>query len=215
VERLHIVPGRAARPLGREEPIPDEGYAWLIFTYEEADQVAAEVQRFTGARIYDDHIDDAKNLAHPSSFDSTEEYELVIFRGLKPDRKPERIEPRPLALFNFERLLVTIGPADSRSVAQPSELGALLEETVPDRAAGRVGSAALLRRDLHPHERGDPAPHPDHFDLHAAQPDHRDLRHELRLHSGAALARRLLDLARVMLALVVFLVSFFRWRHWL
>jgi magnesium transporter len=118
VERLHIVPGRPARPLAADEPMPGEGYVWLILVYEEADQLAAEAQRLTGVRVYEDHVDDVKNLAHASSFDSTEEYELVIFRGLKPDRKPERIETRPLALFNFERLLVTIGPADSRSVAQ-------------------------------------------------------------------------------------------------
>jgi magnesium transporter len=118
VERLHIVPGRPARPLAADEPMPGEGYVWLILVYEEADHLAAEAQRLTGVRVYEDHVDDVKNLAHASSFDSTEEYELVIFRGLKPDRKPERIETRPLALFNFERLLVTIGPADSRSVAQ-------------------------------------------------------------------------------------------------
>jgi magnesium/cobalt transport protein CorA len=118
VERLHIVPGRPARALAADEPMPGEGYVWLILVYEEADQLAAEAQRLTGVRVYEDHVDDVKNLAHASSFDSTEEYELVIFRGLKPDQKPERIETRPLALFNFERLLVTIGPADSRSVAQ-------------------------------------------------------------------------------------------------
>ncbi|MGE5792425.1 MAG: magnesium transporter CorA family protein [Bacteroidota bacterium] len=118
MERLHIVPGRPARALAADEPMPGEGYVWLILVYEEADQLAAEAQRLTGVRVYEDHVDDVKNLAHASSFDSTEEYELVIFRGLKPDQKPERIETRPLALFNFERLLVTIGPADSRSVAQ-------------------------------------------------------------------------------------------------
>jgi magnesium/cobalt transport protein CorA len=118
LERLHIVPGRPARPLAADEPMPGEGYVWLILVYEEADQLAAEAQRLTGVRVYEDHVDDVKNPAHASSFDSTEEYELVIFRGLKPDQKPERIETRPLALFNFERLLVTIGPADSRSVAQ-------------------------------------------------------------------------------------------------
>ncbi len=118
MERLHIVPGHPARPLAADEPMPGDGYVWLILAYEEADQLAAEVQRLTGVRVYDDHVDDVKNLAHPSSFDSTEEYELVIFRGLTPDQKPERIETRPLFLFNFERALLTVGPPDSRSVAQ-------------------------------------------------------------------------------------------------
>ena len=118
MERLHIVAGHASRPLGPDEPMPADGYVWLILAYEEVDALAAEAQRLTGVRVYDDHVDDVRNLAHPSSFDSTEEYELVIFRGLKADGKPERIETRPLFLFNFERALVTVGPADSRSVAQ-------------------------------------------------------------------------------------------------
>jgi len=118
VERLHIVPGQPARPLAADQPMPADGYVWLILTYEEADQLAPEAQRLTGVRVYDDHVDDVKNLAHPSSFDSTEEYELVVFRGLRPDQKPERIETRPLFLFNFERALLTVGPPDSRSVAQ-------------------------------------------------------------------------------------------------
>jgi magnesium transporter len=118
LERLHIVPGRAPQPLGADESLPADGYAWLILTYEEADQLAAEVQRLIGVRVYDDHVDDVRNLAHPSSFDSTEEYELVIFRGLRADQKPEQIETRPLFLFNFERVLLTVGPPESRSVAQ-------------------------------------------------------------------------------------------------
>lgn len=118
MERLHIVPGRAPRPLGADEPLPADGYVWLILAYEEVDQLAAEVQRLIGVRVYDDHVDDVRNLAHPSSFDSTEEYELVIFRGLRADQKSERIETRPLFLFNFERMLLTVGPPDSRSVAQ-------------------------------------------------------------------------------------------------
>jgi magnesium/cobalt transport protein CorA len=118
VERLHIVPGQPSRPLGADEPLPADGYLWLILAYEETEALAAEVQRLTGVRIYDDHVDDVRNLAHPSSFDSTEAYELVVFRGLKPGGKVEKIETRPLFLFNFERALVTVGPADSRSVAQ-------------------------------------------------------------------------------------------------
>jgi len=118
MERLHIVPGRPAQPLAADDPMPADGYVWLIAAYEEVDQIAAEVQRLVGVRIYDDHVDDVRNLAHPSSFDSTENYELVIFRGLKPGAKAERIETRPLFLFNFERMLLTVGPSDSRSVAE-------------------------------------------------------------------------------------------------
>ncbi len=118
MERLHIVAGRAASPLAAGEPMPADGYVWIVAVYDEADELGAEVQRLTGVRLYEDHVDDVKNLAHPSSFDSTRDYELVIFRGLKPDTKGDRIETRPLFLFNFERMLLTVGPTDSRAVAQ-------------------------------------------------------------------------------------------------
>jgi len=118
VERLHVVPGQPAQPLAPDAPMPADGYVWLVLAYDEVDQLAAEVQRLAGVRVYDDHVDDVKNLSHPSSFDSTEAYELVIFRGLRPEQKPERIETRPLFFFNFERVLLTVGPPDSRSVAQ-------------------------------------------------------------------------------------------------
>ena len=67
--------------------MPADGYVWLILAYGEADQLAGEIQRLTGLRVYEDHVDDVKNLAHPSSFDSTEDYELVIFRGLRSGRE--------------------------------------------------------------------------------------------------------------------------------
>ncbi len=118
MERLHIATGRPARALAAEEPMPADGYVWLILAYGEADQLAGEIQRLTGLRVYEDHVDDVKNLAHPSSFDTTEDYELVIFRGLVPAEKSERMETRPVFLFNFERMLATVAAPDSRSIAE-------------------------------------------------------------------------------------------------
>ena len=118
MELWKIEPGKIAALMAAGEPLPEQGYAWLDLPYEEVDRVTAEVERLTGVRIFDVHILDAKNLAHPSNFEGTETYEIVIFRGLSPDSTVDRIVTRPITFFNFDKLLVTIRAIDSRSIAQ-------------------------------------------------------------------------------------------------
>lgn len=62
------------------------GFLWLDATH---DEVAAApevwrdaVERATGIHIYDLHLADAINLHHPSYFDLTRDYEMVVFRKL-------------------------------------------------------------------------------------------------------------------------------------
>jgi magnesium/cobalt transport protein CorA len=112
-----IEPGRPAVAMGADEPLPGAGYAWLDLAYEEVERLQREVERLTGVRIFDDHVADAGNHAHPSFFDNTGEYELVIFRGLAPESSAEKVVTRPMAFFNFDRLLATVRAPDSRSVA--------------------------------------------------------------------------------------------------
>ncbi len=100
------------------ERLPEQGFAWLDVTYDDADSVPAEVERLTGVRIFDVHVGDAKNFSHPSFFDSTDTYEIVVFRGLSPESTVDAIVTRPMTFFNFDRLLVTVRASDSRSVAQ-------------------------------------------------------------------------------------------------
>jgi magnesium/cobalt transport protein CorA len=112
-----IEPGRPAVAMAADEPPPGTGYAWLDLTHAEVEHLQPQVERLTGVRIFDDHVSDAGNPAHPSYFDNTDQYELVIFRGLAPDSTAEKVATRPMALFNFDRLLVTVRAPDSRSVA--------------------------------------------------------------------------------------------------
>jgi magnesium/cobalt transport protein CorA len=112
-----IEPGRPAVAMAADEPLPGAGYAWLDLTHAEIERLQPEVERLTGVRIFEDHVSDAGNKTHPSYFDNTEQYELVVFRGLAPDSTAEKVVTRPMALFNFDRLLVTVRAPDSRSVA--------------------------------------------------------------------------------------------------
>jgi len=111
-----LEPGRPPVAMAADEALPAVGYAWLDLAYGEVEHLQPQVARLTGVRIFDDHVADAANIGHPSFFDNTDQYELVIFRGLAPDSGAEKIVTRPMTLFNFERLLVTVRAPDSRSV---------------------------------------------------------------------------------------------------
>src|SRR5512137_1202498 len=113
-----IEAGKAIELMAAGERLPEPGFGWLDLTYDEVDLLQAEVERLTGVRIFDVHVGDARNLSHPSFFDNTDTYEIVVFRGLSPQTTVDQIVTRPMTLFNFDRLLVTVRAADSRSVAQ-------------------------------------------------------------------------------------------------
>ncbi|MGS0741886.1 magnesium transporter CorA family protein [Glaciimonas sp. GG7] len=66
--------------------VPSQGFLWIDMTHEE---VAANpegwrdmIARATGTHIYDPHLLDAVNPTHPSYFDSTQDYGMVVFRKL-------------------------------------------------------------------------------------------------------------------------------------
>lgn len=118
--------------------LPSEGFLWLDVKYDDADfdieGLRSVVQRLTGARIHELHLQDATNLQHPSYFDSTREYEMLIFRKLstgevKPlEERPagradkrrmlQEIVTRPVTFFLFDRLLVTVRLGASRTLEQ-------------------------------------------------------------------------------------------------
>lgn len=96
--------------------LPQEGFLWLDFTRDQAADWHATVERLTGRKIHERHINDSFNPAHPSFSDATSDYDMVIFRSLAPELEEGEFATRPIAFFLFDRLLVTIQPGDSRSV---------------------------------------------------------------------------------------------------
>lgn len=118
MDRLFICGGKAVTTLGDSDAIPPDGYVWLDLTHDEIDRLAPEVERLIGVHIFEDHLIDAKNMGHPSFFDNTDDYEMIIFRGLAPRNGDDRIETRPMTIFGHERLIATVRAPDSRSIAQ-------------------------------------------------------------------------------------------------
>lgn len=111
------------------------------------------VQALTGAPVLDLHLIDATNPSHPSYFDTTHAYDMVIFRKLtfetsrliaeaggeaaasrtaaktptpaKPRRHPPgflpalaKIDTQPVTFFVFDNVLLTVRPAQSRTLDQ-------------------------------------------------------------------------------------------------
>jgi magnesium transporter len=119
------------------QELPEQGFLWLDATH---DEVAADivvwrdrVERATGTHILDPHLTDAINLSHPTYFDSTRDYAMVVFRKLalsgEADSEPETGKPkrkippaltklatRPVTFLLMDRALVTVHAPKSRTI---------------------------------------------------------------------------------------------------
>ena len=119
------------RDLGERE------FLWLKATYDEvaADPQAwrAAIERATGMQIYDLHISDTVNQQHPSYFDSTQDYAMVIFRKLAlgapstdngesettPRKIPavlSKLATQPVIFFLTNQALITVHMQYSRTI---------------------------------------------------------------------------------------------------
>lgn len=118
------------------DKLPKEGFVWLDFIRDKAQDWANIVQRISGITVHEHHVHDSQNARHPSYADSTAHYEMVIFRGLSPQGTTGHFETRPTVFFLFDNLFVTIRPADSLSIKHVRER--LLDQScrIPARPAG-------------------------------------------------------------------------------
>ncbi len=125
---IHIAQRGTPQPLERVEALPDAGMLWLDMTRDEAAGWPATVERIAGVRIHEQHVQDSFHATHPSFFDGTGSYEMLIFQGLSPETDNQRMVTRSTAFFLLPRLLVTIRASDSLST-----------EIVRQRVLGGVG----------------------------------------------------------------------------
>jgi len=122
--------------------MPARGILWLDATHDEvsADPEGwrASVARIAGVQLFDLHMADIGNLNHPSYFDSTHAYALVVFRKLAvskntlgeteaqpPADAPKRRKPpeafgklatTPVSFILTPRALITVHAAHSRTI---------------------------------------------------------------------------------------------------
>ncbi len=110
---------------------PAAGFIWVYLEREALETEAAQLQqaalRLGGSTVLDLHLKDLANRAHPSHYDYTSVYDLVIFRRLATDAEVRaanqagdidaaalaafsRIDTRAVGFVLFDRLLITVHP---------------------------------------------------------------------------------------------------------
>lgn len=138
---FHVNSNYVAQLEQGDSGLPPDGFLWIDATH---DEVAADpaawrevIAKATGTQIYDPHMTDVINLSHPSYFDSTQDYAMVVFRKLALDSTGIPAEPddaagteakrkippaltklttKPVAFLLMERALVTVHMANSRTI---------------------------------------------------------------------------------------------------
>lgn len=144
-----ILVGAERAELLAAEPtaLPERGFLWCDCVYEDDGAFKDPVARLTGQSIYDDHLRDATNRQHPSYFDFTAQYDMLIFRGLAQTpaqalvHNTFRLRTRPTVLIMLHRMLVTVRAPNSQiftntraRLMQPIERGQRMPETPEDLA---------------------------------------------------------------------------------
>ncbi|MDT3678387.1 MAG: magnesium transporter CorA family protein [Burkholderiaceae bacterium] len=120
---LIIVGAEGASVVDALNVLPDGAFVWCDCVYADGPVWTAPVQQLTGIHVLDEHLRDAENVAHPSSFDSTNDYEIIVFRGLALRVEALdaddviHVKTRPVVFFLFPRVLVTVRAPDSRLMA--------------------------------------------------------------------------------------------------
>ena len=126
LEFIHIERGGSvALPEAPGVLLPN-GFLWIDVHANTGRQWAQEVARLTGVEIFEEHLLDTENPAHPSFYDSTADYEIIVMRALGPKPPPTvppriRIQTWPAVFVVLPRCLVTIHPPDNQLDPQVRE----------------------------------------------------------------------------------------------
>lgn len=175
---MHIVEFGAGTLRFLEQPparAPRDGFVWIYLERENLEQELPELQRAAaqigGSGLLDLHVKDLGNRGHPSHYDFTSVYDLVIFRRLASDAEVQveigdqgpradaplaafsRIRSRAVGFVVFDRLLVTVHPQGclaARSFVERFLKDALQSEGLSAAARSRlpVSAADLMLRML-------------------------------------------------------------------
>jgi len=135
---FHITSRRMIQLPGVPSTPPEEGFLWIDAIQSEvaADGAGwrAAVESLSGVRLYEPHLLDAVNPNHPSYFDPTDSYAMLVFRKLALDEPaPEaasaqgqprhpipaalsRLTTKPVTFLLTPRALITVRPERSRTL---------------------------------------------------------------------------------------------------
>ncbi|MDE2606624.1 MAG: magnesium transporter CorA family protein [Burkholderiales bacterium] len=111
---------------------PEGGFLWIFLERAQLEQHLPQLQRAAahigGSQLLDLHVKDLGNPGHPSDYDYTSVYDLVIFRRLASEAEADaelgprgprkdaplapfaRVRTRAVGFVVFDRLLITVHP---------------------------------------------------------------------------------------------------------
>ncbi len=135
---VHFVAGNEVELREGITSMPEAGFVWLECIRHDpaSSHWPALVQQLTGCTIHERHVSDSLNHAHPSFYDQTQEYDMLVFRGISSTTDTHEFVTRPTVFFIFERLLVTIRDADSVSIPLVLERMLTKSGRIPQRPVG-------------------------------------------------------------------------------
>jgi Mg2+ and Co2+ transporter CorA len=134
---FHLAESGVSESAALPASLPAGGFAWVALERREFEALQPEVQSclqtLCGNRLVDLHVSDLLNPQLPSHYDYTAQYDLLVFRRLAHGRPSEeadadpasaavarrrgppvlrRIDTSPVGFALFDRLLLTVHPAD-------------------------------------------------------------------------------------------------------
>ncbi|MFM2057856.1 MAG: hypothetical protein RLY71_2241 [Pseudomonadota bacterium] len=132
--RVILFDGSPTELAALPDELPAAGYLWIASARREFEVHVAEIQtalqRWTGGQLVDLHVSDLLNNQLPSHFDYTSWYDLMVFRRLAGSgsntlfldeeqgtaasarQALQAIDTSPVGFAVFDRVLVTVHPAD-------------------------------------------------------------------------------------------------------
>ncbi len=87
------------------ERAPEQGFVWLYLDREDFEQHRSLVQRAAqqlgGSALLDVHVEDLQNAQHPSHYDFTSIYDLIIFRRLATPPEMQHEQEHAAAIHSY------------------------------------------------------------------------------------------------------------------
>jgi magnesium transporter len=118
---MHLYTARADGFQRTAPPCTPNDLVWLDYLAPHADGVPAfiaQISELTGVQLQTLHAQDAVNALHPSHYDGTAHYDMVVFRslmgheikqvGAKKTRQLQAITTQPITFFISDHALVTV-----------------------------------------------------------------------------------------------------------
>ncbi|HEY5789963.1 MAG TPA: magnesium transporter CorA family protein [Gammaproteobacteria bacterium] len=133
---IRFEPGQPPAEATLEAGLPAQGFLWIDIDREQDAGWDGAIEAVSGLSLHEQHRRDLANVDHPSFYDGTADYEMLIFRSLAPEAGGETFPSRALGLLLAERLLVTVHQTGSASVARVTERLLTGHARIPTRPVG-------------------------------------------------------------------------------